>query len=159
MQRRSFLALPLLVSAVSCAKSVEKEEVWLVIESVQNHLFPHSDKYPSAGDVEATRYLKMVSYHDSFDKADLDFILKGAVSVQEEGYRTIMIDKEKEAVLGAFSKTQFGENWLSLLINYTLEAMFSDPIYGGNKDEKGWEAYHHHAGVPRPTKTFGVKHG
>ena len=159
MQRRSFLALPLLVSAVSCAKSKDKEEAWRVIESVQNHLLPRSKKYPSASDVQATRYLKMVSHHDSFDKDDLDFILSGVERLQDAGYKTIMIDKEKERVLETFSQTQYGENWLSLLINYTLEAMFSDPLYGGNKDEKGWNAYQHKAGNPRPTKTFGAKHG
>jgi gluconate 2-dehydrogenase gamma chain len=156
MQRRQFLVLPLVVPVVAYA---DRKDLWELIESVQEHLFPKSKKYPSAKAFEAMRYLKMVSYHDSFDKEDLDFILRGARELEKRGYKSIMIKREKEQMLREFSKSQFGENWISLLLNYTLEAMFGDPIYGGNKDEIGWRAYHHHAGVPRPTKRFGAKDG
>jgi len=156
MKRRTFLSLPIMISTVACAK---KEDSWLLIESVQGHLFPHSKHCPSAKDVEATRYLKMVAYHDSFDEDDLDFILRGAEVLRERGYKAIMTRTEKEKILQDFQKSRFGENWISLMINYTLEAIFSDPLYGGNKDEKGWIAFHHHAGLPRPTKRFGAKHG
>jgi gluconate 2-dehydrogenase gamma chain len=101
----------------------------------------------------------MVAYHDSFDREDLDFILSGAKELKNRGYKSIMIEREKEQMLREFSQSRFGENWISLLLNYTLEAMLSDPLYGGNKDEIGWKAYRHHAGVPRPTKRFGAKNG
>ncbi len=153
MKRRVFLSLPIVATTLACAK---KEDTWLLIESVQVHLFPKTKKYPSAKEFEATRYLKMVAYHDSFDKDDLDFILRGASELQKIGYKTILTDDEKEKILQTFAESRFGENWISIMINYTLEALFSDPLYGGNKDEIGWKTFHHHAGIPRPQKRFGV---
>ena len=159
MKRRLFLSLPIGVTLFVSFACAKKEDSWAVIESVQEHLFPKSTKYPSAKSFQALRYLKMVSHHDSFDKEDLDFIQQGARELEKRGYKSIMIKSEKEQMLREFSKSQFGKNWISLLLNYTLEAMLSDPLYGGNKDEKGWRAYKHHAGVPRPTKRFGERHG
>ncbi len=156
MKRRVFLTLPIVFGTVACAK---KGDSWMIIKSVQEHLFPKTESYPSAKEFEATRYLKMVAYHDSFDKDDLDFIIRGAHALEKRGYNPIMTKGEKEQLLRAFAQSQFGENWLSLMINYTLEAMLSDPIYGGNKNEIGWRSYHHHAGNPRPKKRFGEKHG
>lgn len=156
MKRRVFLTLPIAISTLACAK---KTDPWEIISAVQEHLFPPSKKYPSARAFKATRYLKIVAYHDSFDKDDLDFIIRGAQALEKRGYNPIMTKGEKEQLLRAFAQSQFGENWLSLMINYTLEAMLSDPIYGGNKNEIGWRSYHHHAGNPRPKKRFGEKHG
>ncbi len=155
MHRRFFLSLPIMVTTVACAK---KDDSWLLIEDIQEHLFPKTKRYPSAKDFKASRYLKMVAYHDSFDKDDLDFILRGVKEVQKQGYKTILTKAEKESVLQRFQESRFGENWISLIINYALEALFSDPLYGGNKAEIGWKTFHHKAGVPRPTKRFGAKH-
>jgi hypothetical protein len=49
------------------------------------------------------------------------------------------------------------EKWLSRLIYYTIEAMFSDPIYGGNTYELGWTSTLHTTGNPRPMKKYGRK--
>lgn len=143
-----------MATTLACAK---KDDTWLLIESVQEQLFPKVKNYPSVKEFEATRYLKMVAYHDSFDKDDLDFILRGAEELQKNGYKTILTQDEKEKILEEFKESRFGENWLSIMINYTLEALFCDPLYGGNKDEKGWKSFHHNAGKPRPVKRFGGK--
>ncbi len=156
MKRRAFLALPLIVTTVVSAKH---DTSWATIQSVQEHLFAKNKNFPSAREFEATRYLKMVAYHDSFDSDDLDFILRGAKEIKKRGFRPSMRAEEKERFLRTFAESRFGENWLSLMINYTLEAMFCDPLYGGNKNEIGWRSYHHHAGTPRPKKRFGEKHG
>ncbi len=157
MKRRVFLSLPISASLFISLAYAKKEDTWTVIESVQEHLFPQSAKYPSAKSFQALRYLKMVSHHDSFDQEDLDFIHRGARELVTRGYTSIMIKSKKEQMLREFSKSQFGENWISLILNYTLEAMLSDPLYGGNKEEKGWRAYKHQAGIPRPVKRFGEK--
>ena len=34
---------------------------------------------------------------------------------------------------------------------YGIEAIFGDPIYGGNFNQIGWKSVNH-AGIPRPTK-------
>ncbi len=156
MKRRVFLSLPIVATTLACAK---KDDAWLLIESVQEHLFPKTQNYPSAKEFKATRYLKIVAYYDSFDKDDLDFILRGVEELQKSAYKTILTKDEKEKILQAFGQSRFGKNWLSLMINYTLEALFSDPIYGGNKNEIGWKSFHHNAGIPRPKFRFGAKHG
>lgn len=151
MRRRVFLSLPIVVPTFLSAK---EEDSWQLIESVQGDLFPQTKKYPSAHAFEATRYLKMVAYHDSFDQDDLDFILRGATVLKKRGYKKILSYAKREQILRDFSQSRFGENWISIMINYTLEALFSDPIYGGNKNELGWKMYRHHAGLPRPQKSF-----
>ncbi len=157
MKRRRFLSIPLLGAILPLAGCIQKRDPWLVIESVQEQLFPHNGNYPSAKDFEATRYLKLVSQDASFEKEDLDFILRGAKELQALGYRLKMSAAKQHALLKQFEQTTLGENWLSIMITYTLEALFADPIYGGNKNEIGWKSYHHHPGIPRPTKRFGVK--
>jgi len=159
MKRRLFLSIPLIATIFSFFACVKKDDPWRVIESVQEHLFPQTSKYPGAKSFQATRYLKMVSQDESFDKDDLDFLLRGADALQEKGYKAVLESKEKEALLQTFKKTRFGENWLALMVNYGIEALLSDPLYGGNKDVLGWSSFKHHPGLPRPTKTFGAKHG
>ena len=41
--------------------------------------------------------------------------------------------------------------WLSTLITYTLEALLSDPLYGGNTNGIGWKWLGHDPGNPRPS--------
>ena len=33
--------------------------------------------------------------------------------------------------------------------------MFSDPLYGGNLNEIGWNSINHNIGYPRPIKPYG----
>ena len=49
-----------------------------------------------------------------------------------------------------------GENWLSTLILYLMEALLTDPAYGGNPGGIGWRWLRHTPGYPRPTpdKTY-----
>ena len=152
MTRRVFLALPIFCS-VAFSKG---EDEWLVLESVQRHLFPKSREYISASEFEATRYLKFVSKDDSFDKGDLRFIFRGIKEIQSRGYKSDLVFAKKEKILREFAKERFGENWISTVLNYTFEALFSDPIYGGNKNKIGWKSFNHNPGFPRPKKKFGA---
>ena len=46
---------------------------------------------------------------------------------------------------------------ISKLSYYGIEAMFSDPIYGGNFEKSGWNSISHAVGIPRPLRTYGQK--
>ena len=63
----------------------------------------------------------------------------------------------KTIVADEMSEDDDLEKWLSRLIYYTIEAMFSDPIYGGNTHELGWTSTLHTTGNPRPMKKYGRK--
>lgn len=157
MTRRLFIFLPLFATfSFGFFSFFKKENRWRVLESVQNQLFPKTQHYPSASEFEAVRYLKIVSKDSSFDSDDLEFLFRGVKEIQRMGYKSELLSKEKEKILKEFSKEQFGENWISMVLNYTLEALFCDPIYGGNVKEIGWKSFRHNAGVPRPKKRFGV---
>ncbi len=147
MNRRNFIKLTSL-TLTSLAFSKENQNEWNTIKSVSSHLLPISKE------INFTRYLEFVSRDESFDEGDLDFLLRGAREVVKRGYRDSLEDEKKEKILREFEKSNFGESWLSLLLNYTLEAVFCDPIYGGNENQKGWKKFNHKAGYPRPTKPF-----
>jgi len=115
--------------------SHNKEDKWRILQSIQNHLFPKYASFPDAETVASVRFLKMVSRDASFDQSDL-------------------VDAEKERILQQFTQTTFGRNWISLVLNYTFEALLGDPIYGGNVGEKGWKSLSHHPGRPRPKVFF-----
>ncbi|RUM66559.1 MAG: hypothetical protein DSZ05_04080 [Sulfurospirillum sp.] len=158
MNRRLFLGLGVVVSSASAFFGFfgsKPEDRWRLLQSMQNHLFPKSDRFPDAETVASTRFLKMVSRDDSFEKDDLHFIFEGVEALRKRGWKTTLSDREKEQFMKAFSQTAFGENWISLVLNYTFEALLGDPIYGGNVHEKGWKSLHHHPGKPRPKVPFG----
>ncbi len=157
MNRRIFLGLGASVSAGWAFFGLfgnKKEDRWRVLQSVQNCLFPKNGTFPDAEMVASARYLKMVSQDPSFDPEDLKFIFEGVNALQKKGWKNMLSDREKDAILEAFAATRFGENWMSMVLNYTFEALLSDPIYGGNVHEKGWRSLSHHPGLPRPKVPF-----
>jgi len=136
-------------------KSNIKIEPFKVIEKVQAILFPKNSNAPSAGEFEATNYLLTVSSHPSFIKDDLLFLQRGAKElIKQEPKFLTMSFQEQSDVIDDFSKTKIGRNWLSILLYYTIEALLSDPIYSGNKNELGWKWLNHHTGKPQPKTKF-----
>ena len=59
---------------------------------------------------------------------------------------------EKDSVLKTIEDSNWGYRWISLNLIYIFEALLSDPIYGGNPGEIGWNWLEHAPGLPRPTK-------
>lgn len=160
MTRRFFIFTLACSSALIAGSTFTKRpEVWDIINQVQMHLFPGTATLPSADDVEATRYLKFVSKDPSFPKQNLAFILEGAKKLDAQSDFIQVGKMQREQILASFIESQYGKNWVSMLLNYTLEAFFCDPIYGGNAKQKGWKAYHHFPGMPRPVKKFGKEDG
>ncbi len=159
MKRRIFLGLGMTVTATAGWSFFgffgnRKEDKWRTLQSVQNHLFPANAPFSAAETVASARFLKMVSRDDSFDSSDLAFIFEGVEILRERGWKNMLSHEEKEPILQRSAQTQFGRNWIALVLNYTFEALLGDPIYGGNVHEKGWKSLHHHPGKPRPGVPF-----
>ena len=39
-----------------------------------------------------------------------------------------------------------------IILTYLLQALLTDPVYGGNPNGVGWKWLHHQPGFPRPPK-------
>jgi len=157
MNRRFFITITTAtIPSFAWFSFFDKDDEWKIIKGVQEHFFPKSRRFAGADEFGATAYLKFVSKDDSFKRDDLDFLLHGAKKLSLNGFKNSLSYTEKEEILRDFEKSNFGENWLSLLLTYSLEALFSDPIYGGNSKGIGWKNFNHNTGEPRPKVHFGV---
>ena len=161
MTRRVFITSALLAGTAlfllpQGAKTTIKIEPFKIISAVQEVLFPKGLNAPSASEFRATAYLLNVSTHSSFWAKDLKFLAYGAELLINEKNDFLNINsKEQDKALRDFvNNNSKGESWVSLLLFYTLEALLSDPIYGGNKNESGWKWLGHNTGQPRPKKIF-----
>ncbi len=135
---------------------------WIVIDSLQQHLFPAELDSPGAREINALGYLRFVVTDTTLDSDEREFILKGVTWLEDMSIQvfkrsfTVLTQDEREQILKQIVKSSAGENWLSTLLLYITEALLSDPVYGGNTNEAGWRWLQHVSGYPRPPadKTF-----
>ena len=163
MKRRKFLILGsvLGLSPYITAKEISDFEktfkkVEPIISAVQEHLFPEESKLPSAKSMHATQFLFETMLHKSFDKDIKAFVIEGARELERREKRRFisLSEEEKEKALRAYEKTNYGSHWLSRIMTLTIEGLFSDPIYGSNIQEAGWQAISSYGGLPRPTTRY-----
>ena len=134
------------------------KEPWLTLSSVQEHLFPADEDSPGASDIQAINYLQNMMMTPDFDKEDAVLIHNGVgwlndLSAQQYKKTFIQLDSNaKEIMLRRIENSKQGSRWLSLLLTYLLEALLTDPVYGGNPNGIGWTWLQHQPGFPRPTK-------
>ena len=57
---------------------------------------------------------------------------------------------DKEGLLRRITASAAGENWVSTLLSYLLEALLTAPAYGGNTDQLGWRWLQYTPGFPLP---------
>jgi hypothetical protein len=163
MKRRKFLILGSVLGLSPYMKANEISDfektfkkVEPTLSAVQEHLFPEGSKLPPAKFMNATQFLFETMMHKSFDKDIKAFVIDGAkeLDTREKGRFTFMTEQEKEKALRAYEETNYGRNWLSRIMTLTMEGLFSDPIYGSNIKEAGWEALGAYGGLPRPTTRY-----
>ena len=145
-------------SPVAAAEPVSiQEEPWSTLAAVQSHLFPVDGEGPGAEDFHATAYLRRALDASAMNPRNRQFILEGVGWLQELAEQRnsagfIALDETgREDILRQIAGSEAGERWLSLLLLYTIEALLSDPIYGGNAGETGWRWLEHQPGFPRPS--------
>jgi len=134
------------------------------VAAIQEHLFPKSPDSPGAADINATVYLETSITAAGIDPDSRNTIVNGVSRMQDasrERFDILFSDldfQQREQLLRYLAdNTRWGRAWLSLLLYYILEALLSDPVYGGNPGGIGWRWLEHQAGFPRPPldKTYG----
>lgn len=134
-----------------------------VIVQVQAHLFPDDGDGPSAKDLQGFEYLRWALTDPSNQEdGDLEFISQGvgwleelAKSTYGDGFLKLEFEIQAQ-LIEKIARSRAGENWLSLLLYYLIEALTLDPVYGGNPDGVGWKWLGHQGGFPAPVlgKTY-----
>jgi len=136
-------------------------EPWLTLADVQEYLFPAVDSpelvSPGAKDIAALRFLRNMLEAPDTDSEEKSFILNGVNwlnYLSEKNYQSkfsALSSENKETILRQIETSNAGRRWLSLMMSYLIEALLSDPVYGGNKDQQGWKWLEHIPGFPTPT--------
>jgi len=171
LDRRRFLlgaaggSLALLFAApgrTAPAAELDEQQRWAIIDAVQQQLFPDEADAPGAGQINALDYLQRVMVEPDRDPQERSFILQGAGWLQqlaaeggEGGVGFAELDGERrEVLLERIAASEAGENWLSTLLLFILEALLTDPVYGGNPERIGWQWLQHRAGFPQPAVPY-----
>ncbi len=133
------------------------DEPWQTIAAVQEHLFPADENSPGASDINALQYLQTMLTAPDMEEDERQFIVNGEkwlneLSLQIHSKKFIDLDTEtREQILRKIEQSRAGGNWLSTQLTYIIEALLSDPVYGGNPDGIGWNWLQHQPGFPTPS--------
>jgi gluconate 2-dehydrogenase gamma chain len=133
------------------------KDPWKTIAAVQEHLFPADEHSPGASDIQALNFLQNMINAPDVEESERKHIKNGAgwlndLSTQIYKKKFIELNKNnREIILRKIEQSRAGSRWLSLMMNYLLEALLSDPVYGGNKNGIGWKWLEHQPGYPTPT--------
>ena len=129
---------------------------WALIAAVQDHLLPSEKNAPGAGDVNATAWLQWVLSDPSVNDRQRRFFREGAdelealsLKVHKAAFQTLS-GVDRETLLRRYEARAGGNDWLRELLNYIMEALLTDPVYGGNPREIGWKWLGHRPGYKRP---------
>lgn len=156
-------SLPLLGVLQGCDRPAEpsallQQHPWQTFAAVQQQLLPADGNGPSAREINATLYLKFVLDAPDTDADDKTFVLNGikwlnSLSDEQFGNPFVALNAtEQDKALNKIASSSAGERWLSHLLLYIMEALLTDPVYGGNPAGIGWQWLEHQAGFPRPSK-------
>lgn len=132
------------------------QDPWPTLDAVLQHLLPSEVDSPGAKEIRALDYLRFVVSDEKVERDERAFILQGAgwldaLARKQTQQAFISVDvAQKEALLQHTAATPVGENWLSTLISYLLEALLTAPAYGGNPDGIGWRWLEYVPGFPLP---------
>lgn len=174
MSRRRFLgylaagfSLSQLPVWVSCQRTESQERSskllpseLLLIQYVQEFLFPNDGLGPGARDINAHGYLQWILTDDNYDADERAYIRRGMgwtdeTALETAGNSFISLDSGgRQKVLLAIYAEDWGVFWFSLLLNLILEALLADPIYGCNLEQTGWKWLNHNPGEPRPAEAL-----
>lgn len=156
MKRRTFLLFSFFIFSKSIHAKSDSPTHFELMNAVLNHLFPQTTNYNSASQLNMINYFKHRLYDNFFDKNDLKLLLIGTKKFYSLNKNFLIYSKEqKEQALREFETLTIGQNYLSMMLYYGFEAMLGDPIYGANKNEKGWKQIPHNVGLPRPKNIYG----
>ena len=157
--RRTFLKTTFLATAVLVMSGSELFGAVSPIQTmvvVQQDLFPHANKLG----INSFIYFKIILHHSRVTSDEKEFLRNGVQWLNEEAitkYKKIytkLSSKQRQNVLHSIAKEEWGENWISTILTYVMEATLGDPIYGANRNGAGWRWLNHASGLPRPKKAY-----
>ncbi len=159
MKRRRFLLFGSLMGITPYLQAknqtrfyYEYQQVERIIAAVLAHLFPKCSQIPSAEETDLSLFVYETISHPTYDKEIRAFVIEGAKELDKltKGAFPQYSSIQKEKALRAYEDTEYGDPWLGRMMTLAMEGLFSDPIYGANRNEVGWKALHTKGGVPRP---------
>ena len=163
MKRRTFIKFTtistlLLSSNIVIARTFSKEYLE-VLEEVLEIVFPKTSTMPSAKEFKALNYLVQNISHKTFDNDDKVLITDGTKDFLSAFPEFLTLNKKEkvELIFSIIKENDYAKSWVSKVAYYGIEALFADPIYGGNFEQIGWKSINHNVGIPRPLKTYGQK--
>lgn len=156
-------SMALMGNSVNAADKLSPDQLSL-IESVQKILLPSDGNGPGAYDVMADKYLQWVLSDVRMDPEEIEYIINGADWVEETAMENFsksylkLAQSDKEKLISQIAEEPWGRSWLSVILTFIFEALLSDPQYGGNPDNIGWDWLQHNPGYPRPTELLLYPH-
>lgn len=142
--------------AVDSAPEWQSEAAWQTIAQVQETLFPAAEDVPGASDFGADVYLHKAIENPNADGEDKDFIMRGVGWLDDLAQQSLkktflqLTAIQQQEIIEVIVNSKAGRNWVSMLLSYILEALLTDPVYGGNNNGIGWKWLQHQPGYPAP---------
>ncbi len=163
MKRRNFIKFTtisaiMLSTPTVVARTFPKNHLE-VLDEVLEIVFPKTSTMPSAKEFKALNYLVQNISHKTFDNDDKVLITDGTKDFLSAFPEFLTLNKKEknELIFSVIKENDYAKSWVSKVAYYGIEALFSDPIYGGNFEQIGWKSINHNIGYPRPIKTYGQK--
>ncbi len=163
MKRRNFIKFAtisaiMLSTPTVVARTFPKNHLE-VLDEVLEIVFPKTSTMPSAKEFKALNYLVQNISHKTFDNDDKVLITDGTKDFLSAFPEFLTLNKKEknELIFSVIKENDYAKSWVSKIAYYGIEALFSDPIYGGNFEQIGWKSINHNIGYPRPIKTYGQK--
>jgi hypothetical protein len=133
---------------------------WKAVSALTDTLFPTTPDGPGATEVNAVGYVDALLADRDVAPAEVAHVrtaLARADALARERGATGFGDAppaDRQAVVRALFSDDSAMRGTRLLLSYTLEAAFGDPVYGGNPGRVGWKWIGYRAPDPRPTKPW-----
>ena len=163
MKRRTFIKFStiniiLFSTNIIFARTIAKDSLF-VLDEVLNIIFPKTSTMPSTKEFKALEYLVQNISHKTFDDNDKVLILDGTNDFIKAfpNFLSLKNEEKKELIFSIIKTNNYAKSWVSKLSYYGIEAMFSDPLYGGNFNQIAWKSINHNIGYPQPLKIYGQK--
>ncbi len=165
MKRRDFLISGTLLAQGICLEAATQtplsmenvpDDVWQMIETVLEHMFPDHSTIPSAKSMKLILFVRQTLMHPSYDKDIRRFLIEGAQKLHKQSKERFffMSSESREEALRSYEKTDEGRQWLQRIMILGMEGVFGDPVYGANIGEAGWKALGTSGGAPRPKTRY-----
>ncbi len=168
MKRREFITYSALLVGVSAFGITKNsyatlhvsilKEPYQSISAVIADLFPPNITMPSPHAFNVIGFFEAILRDKRVSEKTKKTVQSGVVwlnQTTQNSYSKNYIElshTQREKILKQISGKQWGDTWLWTLMNFTFEAMFSDPIYGANTNQIGWKWLHYESGLPRPPR-------